>query len=560
MAIKISQGFQRTSANPVDMDLTLTKAQMKTVNDNLMPSKYFTICQDDGKLYLYDKSNTVDSTTGKFRIQDGAEYELVEQQQAESGYVKTYYLSRDGVQAGVKINIPKDLVIESGEVKTVTVADEPYEGAEVGDKYIDLVLNDANEDHIYIPVKDLVDIYTAGNGIDINNNAVSIKIYTTNANGLSATSNGLELALATTSTSGAMSSTDKTKLDGVATGAQVNAIEVIKVNTVVQTITNKTVDITVPTKTSDLTNDSGFITKSVNDLDNYTLTSALSSVATSGDYDDLNNVSVINLYENTTISLGGIFKVCTDDIDISFRGASYSLTHAKYGTLIVFNSDEGGVIIAPDKVYKFEMMGDAVEYLEANTTITGATKCKITYDSKGLVTAGADLSASDIPDLSATYIATTEKGSNNGVAELDANGKVPSSQLPSYVDDVIEGYYYNGAFYEEAAHTTEITPETGKIYVDLSTNKSYRWGGSVYVEIAQAEIHKYVGTITGDGTATSFTITHSLNSRDVVVNIYDGTTYEDVIVDVVRTSTSAITVSFAVAPANAKTYKVVVVA
>lgn len=40
----------------------------------------------------------------------------------------------------------------------------------------------------------------------------------------------------------------------------------------------------------------------------------------------------------------------------------------------------------------------------ANNTITGATKCKITYDSKGLVTAGADLSASDIPDLSSTYL------------------------------------------------------------------------------------------------------------------------------------------------------------
>ena len=41
--------------------------------------------------------------------------------------------------------------------------------------------------------------------------------------------------------------------------------------------------------------------------------------------------------------------------------------------------------------------------VDANTAITGATKCKITYDSKGLVTSGADLSASDIPDLSSTY-------------------------------------------------------------------------------------------------------------------------------------------------------------
>ena len=79
-----------------------------------------------------------------------------------------------------------------------------------------------------------------------------------------------------------------------------------------------------------------------------------------------------------------------------------------------------------------------------------------------------------------------DKGANNGIAELDSAGKVPSSQLPSYVDDVIEGYYYNGTFYKESAHTTSITPETGKIYIDIPSNTSYRWGGSVYVEISQS--------------------------------------------------------------------------
>ena len=44
------------------------------------------------------------------------------------------------------------------------------------------------------------------------------------------------------------------------------------------------------------------------------------------------------------------------------------------------------------------------DYVAANTAITGATKCKITYDSKGLVTAGADLQASDIPSLSLSKI------------------------------------------------------------------------------------------------------------------------------------------------------------
>ena len=72
-------------------------------------------------------------------------------------------------------------------------------------------------------------------------------------------------------------------------------------------------------------------------------------------------------------------------------------------------------------------------------------------------------------------IATSAKGAASGVAELDANGKVPSSQLPSYVDDVLE-YSAKSSF--------PSTGETGKIYVDTSTNKTYRWSGSAYVEIS----------------------------------------------------------------------------
>lgn len=71
-------------------------------------------------------------------------------------------------------------------------------------------------------------------------------------------------------------------------------------------------------------------------------------------------------------------------------------------------------------------------------------------------------------------IATSAKGTANGVAELDSSGKVPSSQLPSYVDDVLE-YDSLSAF--------PSTGETGKIYVAKDTSKSYRWTGSAYSQI-----------------------------------------------------------------------------
>lgn len=62
-------------------------------------------------------------------------------------------------------------------------------------------------------------------------------------------------------------------------------------------------------------------------------------------------------------------------------------------------------------------------------------------------------------------------------AELDESGKVLSSQLPSYVDDVLE-YNSEDNFPE--------TGESGKIYISLNSNKTYRWSGSVYVELSES--------------------------------------------------------------------------
>jgi hypothetical protein len=64
-------------------------------------------------------------------------------------------------------------------------------------------------------------------------------------------------------------------------------------------------------------------------------------------------------------------------------------------------------------------------------------------------------------------------------------------------------------------------------------------------------------TNVGDASATSFALTHGLATRDVVVVIYDNTTFEEVVTDVVLTSTSVVTVSFAVAPAS-NAYRVVI--
>ena len=85
---------------------------------------------------------------------------------------------------------------------------------------------------------------------------------------------------------------------------------------------------------------------------------------------------------------------------------------------------------------------------------------------------------------------TDQKGQPDGLAPLGSNGKIDSEYLPSYVDDVIEGYYdaENNKFYEDEAKTTEVTGEKSKIYIDLISNYSYRFGGTTFVEISSPDM------------------------------------------------------------------------
>lgn len=141
-------------------------------------------------------------------------YDIVKD--ADSGdYAAIYHLTKDGTNTGAAINIPKDLFVKEGKV-----VDNPT-GQSAG-KYIELTLQ--NQDNpIYINVADLVDAYTPGNGITISaTNIVSAKVVA--GNGLSVDASGIKMGAASTTAAGAMSVDDKTKLDGIDTGATANTI------------------------------------------------------------------------------------------------------------------------------------------------------------------------------------------------------------------------------------------------------------------------------------------------------------------------------------------------
>ena len=103
------------------------------------------------------------------------EYEIVKQETADAGYAATYYLAKDGVMVGTKINTTLDQVLKSSSILTVTEAGVPYEGAVVGDKYVKFEFQNNNTPQ-YLPVKDLVDVYTGSASIEVSeNNVISVK-------------------------------------------------------------------------------------------------------------------------------------------------------------------------------------------------------------------------------------------------------------------------------------------------------------------------------------------------------------------------------------------------
>lgn len=154
----------------------------------------------------------------------------------------------------------------------------------------------------------------------------------------------------------------------------------------------------------------------------------------------------------------------TDKITITAKDTTYSAA----------TTSAAGLMSASDKTKLDGISTGANKYSHPNSGVTAGTYKSVTVNAAGHVTAGTNpttISGYGITDA----LNSSLKGASNGLAELDENGKVPSSQLPSYVDDVLE--YTNKASFPT-------TGETGKIYVDKTTNLTWRWSGTAYVEIS----------------------------------------------------------------------------
>ena len=190
----------------------------------------------------------------------------------------------------------------------------------------------------------------------------------------------------------------------------------------------------------------------------------------------------------------------------------------------------------------------------------------------GLNTTGADSSSDGGSITSTGTLYLTKSGVTAGTYQgitVDKYGRVTAAENKGYTTNTgtvtsvgitngggltVSGSPITTSGSITVGHSNSVTAQnTQAVYpIKIDANGHISAYGS-----AQTILKKYATNITGDGSKTSFTITHNLSSRDIIIQVYDATTYDEVIVDIIRTNTTTATISFATAPAVGTGYRVV---
>ena len=190
-----------------------------------------------------------------------------------------------------------------------------------------------------------------------------------------------------------------------------------------------------------------------------------------------------------------------DRVILTKNTSSYSLENGVYqvrdeiADIVAATKTTAGVMSAQDKINLDETLPNAI--------------AKEVQDRKDAIAALESSSNASIKALEKKhddFVAT--KGQANGFASLDGNGLVPSSQLPSYVDDVIEVYatydvsetgkLSNIKLYSDPDHANPITGESGKIYLNITHGEppyQFRWSGTQFVDSNTSSL--ILGEVTG---------------------------------------------------------------
>lgn len=329
-------------------------------------------------------------------------------------------------------------------------------------------------------------------------------------------------------------SDEKTKLAGIASGAQVNVLEGIQKNGDTVTITNKIANITVPTKTSDITNDSGFITSSsvptatsttpkmdgtaavgtettwakgdhVHPSDTTKVDKVTGKGLSTNDYTDADKTKLTNIASGAEVNQNAFSNMLVGNVTVSadtktdtiefIAGSNVTITaDATNDTITIASTDTTYTPASATPLMDgTAVVGTSAKYArEDHVHPTDTSRVPTTRTVNGhALSSDISLSASDV-----SAIPTTAKGVANGVCPLNANSVIDSQYLPSFVDDVVEAYPRSGQtelsstwLATGSASGTVITPQGGVIYLlmsdttNYSANTQFRWSGSSYVKL-----------------------------------------------------------------------------
>lgn len=187
--------------------------------------------------------------------------------------------------------------------------------------------------------------------------------------------------------------------------------------------------------------------------------------------------SVNNVTASTPLaSTGGVFPNITMQVANASQGGY--LTSTDWNN---FNGKQGELVSGTNikTVNSNSLLGSGDVVIDKVSIGLGNVENKSSATIRSEITSGNVVTA-----LGFTPVNTAALAQPNGVATLDVSGIVPTTQLPAYVDDVLE-YTSLSAF--------PVTGETGKIYVALDTNKTYRWSGSTYIYITSGAVDSVAG-------------------------------------------------------------------
>jgi hypothetical protein len=276
-------------------------------------------------------------------------------------------------------------------------------------------------------------------------------------------------------------------------------------------------------------------------------------------------------------------------INISGSGESAALTITNTGVLsvagtnneITVSASVGNVTIGlPDNV---TVSGDLV--VDGNLTVSGSTTylntATLTVEDNIVVLnsnatgspvadAGIEVERGDSTNASFFWDESEDKWTANNGTTSTAVSLEGHTHSASAITDFTEAVQDAVGTFVADSGTIDFTySDAGNSLsasVILATSNSYLSTASgLAVDKSALEtvlvtdgFTKKASANVGNGSATSFAITHNLNSRDVVVNVYDNATYDTVETDVVRTDANTVTVSFTVAPTN-NAYRVVII-